>query len=119
METINEKIAIFLKELETEDSSKYEIVTKLREITFEQLPTTSENFKYGGIMLSLNSEFGGIFVYKKHISFEFSYGYQLKTSLKLEGGGKFRRHLKFKSFEDIDMDGLKELLVQVGEIDNS
>ena len=59
---------------------------------------------YGGIIFSLADDFGGIFVYKNHVSFEFSYGYKLDDPSKLlEGNGKYRRHLKIKSIEDLEI----------------
>lgn len=54
-------------------------------------------------MLSLDSDFGGIFVYKKHVSFEFSLGVRMDDPDNvLEGIGKFRRHVKFRCPTDID-----------------
>ena len=54
-------------------------------------------------MLSLEKDFGGIFAYKKHVSFEFSFGVQMDDpSNILEGGGKFRRHLKVHCMADIE-----------------
>lgn len=57
----------------------------------------------GGILFSLDSEdFSGLFVRQKHISFEFSKGFLMKYFNKfLEGSGKFRRHLKIRTKEDI------------------
>jgi len=53
-------------------------------------------------MFSLEEDFGGLFVYKSHISFEFSMGVNMKDPKhELEGKGKFRRHLKIKSLQDI------------------
>ena len=117
MHITDEKIVQFVEQTKHDDAQKYEILQKLRHIIFEVLPTTKETFKYGGIMMSLNKEFGGLFVYKKHISFEFSYGYQLHSSLQLEGSGKFRRHIKIKTLADIDEHGIKNLLQQVKTID--
>jgi hypothetical protein len=62
-----------------------------------------ESMMYGGIMFSLDEDFGGIFVRKNHISFEFGNGYTMKDPDKLlEGTGKFRRHLKIIAFSDIE-----------------
>jgi len=117
MKTTNEYIAKFLEELDLKDNDKYNLLSNLRAIVFEAFPNVNETFKYEGIMFSLNNEFGGLFVYKNHISFEFSYGYKLTTSLTLEGGGKYRRHLKFKNLPDIDKRELKALLKQIKIID--
>ena len=57
---------------------------------------------YGGIMFSLGDDFGGLFVYKKHVSFEFGNGIKFNDPQKqLEGSGKLRRHVKLASLADI------------------
>ncbi len=57
---------------------------------------------YGGIMFSIEDDFGGVFVRKNHISFEFSSGVQMDDPDNiLEGTGQFRRHLKIQSLDDI------------------
>lgn len=75
----------FLRSLEQHDPERFEILDKLRHGVLEQFPTAEESLKYGGILFSLNEQFGGLFMNKNHISFEFSYGYLFKTSLPLEG----------------------------------
>jgi len=75
------------------DNTKYQILEELRKIVIENYPKVEERMMYGGIMFSLADEFGEVFVYKNHISFEFSYGYKFKDPEKLlEGSGKYRRH---------------------------
>ena len=84
------------------DLERFEMLLTMREIVFEIHPKVREKMMYGGIMFSLEEDFGGLFVNKKHISFEFSNGFQFKDPKKLlEGGGKFRRHLKIRGLEDI------------------
>ena len=58
---------------------------------------------YGGIIFSYNTKMiSGIFVYKKHISLEFSLGFLMKDpDGLLEGKGKYRRHLKLYSLDDV------------------
>ncbi len=119
MEQKNRDVSVFLEEAKLSDYEKFKIIEELRRIVFELFPNVEEKLKYGGIMLSLNEEFGGIFLYKNHISFEFSYGYKLDTELKLEGNGKYRRHLKFKELTDINRKELNNLLNQIKIIDNS
>jgi len=62
-----------------------------------------EAVKYGGILFSAGSvQFGGVFVYKAHVSVEFGHGAAINDTLGyLEGGGKGRRHLKLTSLDDI------------------
>lgn len=109
----------FLEELRVMDADKYEILTSLREIVLETFPNVSEIYKYGGIMFDLNENFGGLFASKKHVSFEFTYGFQLTSKLKLEGSGKYRRHLKVTALSETLEEGIKELLVQIGKIDKN
>lgn len=99
----NEKVQIFLDGILIVDAEKYNSLIEMRKIVFDIFPNTDEKIMYGGIMFSLNSEdFGGLFVRKNHISFEFSKGFEMKDPNKfLEGNGKFRRHLKIRTKEDI------------------
>ena len=99
----DEKVQKFLDDIEEFDTEKSRILQHLRKIVFNQYPEVSERMMYGGIMFSLGEDFGGIFVRKKHISFEFSEGAIFKDpNNALEGTGEFRRHLKIKSLEDIE-----------------
>jgi hypothetical protein len=99
----NKQVQTFLKEVEMMDCEKYEILQKLRDLVFTQYPQTTERMMYGGITFSLENNFGGLFVYKHHVSFEFSNGFMMSDpDTLLEGSGKFRRHLKIKTLSDID-----------------
>lgn len=110
----DEKVQSFLEDIMTLDLEKFEMLLAMREIVFEIHPKVSERMMYGGIMFSLAEDFGGLFVSKKHISFEFSNGFQFKDSKKLlEGGGKFRRHLKIRSSEDIQTKEVDYFVKQV------
>ena len=113
---LDEKIANFLNQIEHDNTEKYDLLQQLRAFVFHAFTNVTETFKYGGIMLSLNKEFGGLFVYEKHISFEFTFGYQLLTELPLEGKGKYRRHLKFREVSDINEEGLKGLFEQIKKV---
>lgn len=98
----DEKVQKFLEEIIMFNEDQFEILQKLREIVFKVYPKTNERMMYGGIMFSLMDDFGGIFVRKNHISFEFGKGFTMKDPKKfLEGTGEFRRHLKIKSLDDI------------------
>jgi len=98
----NEQVQEFLDDLKTQDKEKFLILQTLREIVFSNHVTTRERIMYGGIMFTLEEDFGGLFVRKDHITFEFSSGISMKDPDKLlEGSGKFRRHLKIRTFSDI------------------
>jgi len=99
----NEKVNQFLKGISAIDEDQFNILEKLRSIVIKVFPQTDERMIYGGIMFSLEEDYGGIFVRKNHISFEFGNGFKMKDPNKiLEGEGKFRRHLKIKSITDIE-----------------
>jgi hypothetical protein len=99
----DEKVQQFLEEVMMMDNERHEILQALREIVFKRHPATTERMMYGGIMFTLDTDFGGIFVSKKHVSFEFTNGNTLNDpDGLLEGTGKFRRHLKITSFPDIE-----------------
>jgi len=100
----NKQVQDFLNEIMTFDDEKYEILQNLRKIVFSNYPKTNERIIYGGIMFSLEDDFGGLFVRKNHISFEFGSGAFMNDPHKiLEGTGKFRRHLKIRSLADIEV----------------
>ena len=99
----NEQVQNFLDDIIVVDPEKLIIIQKLREIVFSTDRGITERIMYGGILLSLEHDFGGIFAYKKHVSFEFSNGFQMDDPNKiLEGGGKFRRHIKVYCMADIE-----------------
>ena len=47
------------------------------------------------------------------------YGYKLDTELALEGDGKYRRHLKFRTLDEVNQSKakIKLLLLQIEKID--
>ena len=107
----------FLEELELANPRQFDIIQALRIMVFNIFPQTIERMMYGGILFSLTNDYGGVFAYAKHVSFEFSNGYLMEDSFRqLEGKGKMRRHLKFSSLEDIELKQaryyIKQALVQ-------
>jgi hypothetical protein len=97
------KVQQFLEDLAQFQSVNFAIINKIRSIVLTSYPEISERMMYGGIMFTLEKDFGGVFAYKDHVSLEFSQGSQFNDPNKLlQGSGKFRRHLKFSSSEDVD-----------------
>ena len=97
----DKKVQNFLNDIKMLNDDKFSILQKLREMVIQQFPEVGERMMYGGIMFSLEEDFGGVFVYKKHISFEFGNGATMKDPKGLlEGSGKLRRHLKFSALSD-------------------
>ncbi|PCI86925.1 MAG: hypothetical protein COB24_08185 [Hyphomicrobiales bacterium] len=80
---------------------------------------------YGGLVFELEdavhkTQIGGVFISKKHVSFEFSKGYLFDDpNGLLEGGGKFRRHLKLRSFNDIGDKNLTGFFKQAYKLQQS
>jgi hypothetical protein len=97
----NEQVKKHLEDIMMLNEEQYYIIQELRKIVFTIHPKTDERIMYGGIMFSLDDDFGGIFTRKNHISFEFGNGFLFDDPDKLlEGGGKYRRHLKIRSSID-------------------
>lgn len=95
-------VQAFLDALVLLDPQKHGIVMQLRAKVKHLEPTIEERMMYGGIMLFLEEDLGGIFVYKNHVSFEFGKGYKFDDPYGLLlGGGKYRRHVKIKSSQDL------------------
>jgi Domain of unknown function (DU1801) len=103
-----------LENLQTFDSKNYVIVEAIRQLIFKTFPEAAEIVKYNGLMYK---GIGGIFTYKNHASLEFTNGYLMKDEHnQLEGDGKFRRHLKFESVENITTKNLQYYLDQINNL---
>lgn len=97
------RVQAFLETMQAMDFEKYQILQDARAIVFAAAPDINERFIYGGIMFRHQEvDIGGVFASKKHVSFEFTQGFQFNDPDKiLEGGGKYRRHLKLRSAADL------------------
>ncbi len=96
------KIQQFLENALLSNYELFSIAQHLRDAVRTVYPNVQERMMYGGIMFSLEKDFGGIFINKSHVSFEFGNGIAMSDPhLFLEGEGKSRRHLKLRSLEDI------------------
>ena len=115
----NEKVQEFLDELLKYKTESFNIITEIREIFLNTYPNTEEKIMYGGIVFYFDSEFyGGVFAYKKHISIEFSIGFLMNDPNKLlEGNGKYRRHLKIRSKDEILTKNVKSFIKQAIQTD--
>lgn len=82
---------------------KGELLVSLRNLVLSIRPDAQEEIKYGGLVFNVDSKLiCGIFIRDKHFSLEFSFGVMMSDPDKhLEGKGKFRRHLKIYSLDDI------------------
>ncbi len=101
-ESENKEVQEFIDKLGNTDPVKHQIIEASRKLVFENYPNAVERMMYGGILFSLEEDFGGVFAYKNHVSFEFSIGYQFNDPDKLlEGNGKYRRHVKIKCLDEV------------------
>ena len=93
----------FLNNLALIDHEQFQILNEIREIIRATHPKTEEKIMYGGIVFFIDANmYSGVFANKNHITVEFSQGFLMKDPGNLlEGKGKYRRHLKIKSKEDI------------------
>jgi hypothetical protein len=106
-----DRIAKLLEDIRFYDSGRFELVQALREIILGLDSSISEEVKYGGFLFSAEKSFCGIFSYTKHVSIEFGAGASLPDTFKvLEGKGKFRRHIKLSSVQDIANKHVREYL---------
>ncbi len=104
MEKSNDnRVQKFIEDIQMSDFDQFETLMKMRKIVFSINPEIQEKMMYGGIVFFLETDWGGLFVSKNHISFEFSLGVEFKDpDGLLEGKGKLRRHLKLLSSEAIE-----------------
>lgn len=106
------RVTTLLEDLRLLDADRFELVQSLRELILSLDTAISEEVKYGGILFSAENAFCGIFSYTKHVSLEFGAGASLPDKFKvLEGEGKFRRHIKLTTTQDIADKRLREYLV--------
>jgi len=109
----------FINQIMMTDKEKYPILEALRNIVFKIIPKAQERKMYGGIIFSLVNDFGGVFVYKNHVTFELGYGAELKDPEKiLQGKGKYRRHLKFISNDKSELDRLDYFVHQIKKLES-
>ena len=113
------QVQSFLEDLESFNVDAFEIIMTLRKIVYSVDPGVQERMMYGGIMFSTHEDFGGVFAYTKHVTMEFSKGYLLKDPEHLlQGKGKYRRHLKFVSIEEVEEEVVKGFVEQMVELRN-
>ncbi|MCD4780952.1 MAG: DUF1801 domain-containing protein [Candidatus Omnitrophica bacterium] len=99
----NDRIERFMRDTLFVDEQKGEILVSLRNAILKISPDAQEEIKYGGLVFNVDTKLiCGIFIRKKHLSLEFSFGMKMSDPDKcLEGDGKYRRHLKIFDKKDI------------------
>lgn len=117
---MDNRIENFIKDLESFFPEKVEIVNEVRKMFKAVDGKLEEKFIYGGIGVYFGEKLiGGVWVYSKHVSVIFSDGYKLKDPDKiLEGNGKFRRHIKVYSKDDLEKKKVKSFIEQCVDLEN-
>ncbi|NDY91788.1 DUF1801 domain-containing protein [Ideonella livida] len=92
------------------------MVEAVRALVAQSFKGLTEEVKYGGILFCADIQFGGVFVYREHVSIEFSHGARITDPFgHLEGAGKGRRHIKLRSLDDIKSKKLAQYLLLARE----
>lgn len=102
--TNNERVENYLADIQAGSADHYRILLAIRKLFTDGGNAPVESVKYGGLVYLVDEQLvGGIFVYKAHLSIEFSHGAQFEDPHgMLEGGGKHRRHLKITDLSDLE-----------------
>ena len=108
------KIEELLQDFEMVNPELGDIIRQVREMVFAIAPECEEKVMYGGLIYALPGRmFCGLFLRKAHVSVEFDRGDRMKdTEGLLEGGGKFRRHLKLRDPGEIESKQVADFIRQ-------
>jgi len=101
--TKNTETENFINDVLTADAEQGKILVTIRKIVLKIRKDAEEEIKYGGLVFNVDTKLVcGIFIRKKHISLEFTFGMTMSDPDKfLEGNGKYRRHLKISEKSEI------------------
>jgi hypothetical protein len=112
-ETPAERVARWLDDLQMVSAERHVLVSALRKAALDVAPEVTEEVKYGGLLFSAKQPFCGVFAYSAHVSLEFSQGAAMADpDGVLEGAGKGRRHIKFRTLQDLQGCDLAAYLAQ-------
>lgn len=101
-----------------DDITKTLVTDGIEAILMDLSPDFNLHPMYGGLMIEITkgdpkTRIGGFFVYKAHVSLEFTEGANLNDPKQiLEGSGKYRRHIKLRSMADITAKDCRGFLSQ-------
>ena len=107
-------VKTYLSETRKYSFEFHDMVVRIRSLFLETCPGLSDAVKYGGIVFLKEKELiGGIFVYKEHVSVEFSQGMSFHDPEGiLEGKGKYRRHIKLHGLEEVGEKRVADFVAQ-------
>jgi hypothetical protein len=108
-----ERVARWLDDLQMVSAERHALVQALRQAALASEPDVTEEVKYGGLLFSAAQPFCGVFAYSAHVSLEFGQGTAMSDPAGvLEGAGKGRRHIKFRTLDDLQRCDLGAYLTQ-------
>lgn len=87
-------------------------------IVEEVCPNAGRRSMYGGIVFEVEPGIPktmvcGHFIYKNHVSLEFTNGYELRDPERvLEGKGKYRRHIKLTNLSELREKSVRSMIEQ-------
>lgn len=98
-----ERVTRWLDDLQMVNAERHALVQALRQSALAAGPGVTEEVKYGGLLFSAVQPFCGVFAYTAHVSLEFGQGAAMSDPAGvLEGAGKGRRHIKFRTLQDLE-----------------
>ncbi|MBB3205229.1 hypothetical protein FHS27_001029 [Rhodopirellula rubra] len=98
------------------DAEKQNLIETLDALVMTAALKSTKIAKYGGTLYTLKPDekegpFCGVFPYKAHVQLSFAKGNELDDpNGLLEGKGKFRRHLTYKSLDEVDAKVVKRFV---------
>ena len=104
------------------DAEKQNLIELLDSLVLAAVPKATKITKYGGTLYTLNpdekeGQFCGVFPYKAHVQLSFAQGALLDDHDRLlEGDGKFRRHLTYKSLDDVAAKVVKRFVMEAAKL---
>lgn len=117
-QTIDDAVGALLADIGSTHDELLEVVQRVRHVAAAAGDGVSETVKYGGIMFAHTAFFCGVFAYSGHVTVEFGRGYLLEDRHRmLEGGGKYRRHIKLYSVADVETKQLADYVMQAYELE--
>ena len=108
-----ERVARWLDDLQMVSAERHALVQALRQAALASGPDVTEEVKYGGLLFSAAQPFCGVFAYTAHVSLEFGQGVSMSDPAGVfEGTGKGRRHINFRTLQDLNRCDLPAYLTQ-------
>lgn len=110
------KVQQFLQDVQRANPTHHECIEHIRAMLLALGEDVSEEVKYGGLLFGTHQHFCGLFSYSGHVTVEFSEGAALADLYSvLEGNGKYRRHIKIQTADDIAQKHVDAYVVQAYE----